>query len=127
MVASYKNRLTQGTAAGGHSPAATVALRQAFVLRGDVEGLTDEIPQLVPLLLEVRAQVVRFFGPDVPVVLELVQNPEAADALPELFAYIQTRLPVPEAKARLEKLDEQWWLDALARGDGRLNVALEYV
>jgi hypothetical protein len=35
------------------------------------------------------------------------------DALPELFACIQTRLPVSEAKARLEKLDEEWWLDPL--------------
>ncbi len=73
------------------------------------------------------AQVARIFGPDVPLVLEVIPNPEAVDALPELFLYIQTRLPVHEARARLEKLDDEWWLDALPGADGRLNIALEYV
>jgi hypothetical protein len=49
------------------------------------------------------------------------------DSLPELFVYIQTPLPVTAAREKLEQLDEEWWLDALPRAGGRLNIALEYV
>jgi hypothetical protein len=125
MAASYKN--PPSADAGVRSAPVGAALRQAFAFRGDVQALTDDSPQLLPLLLEARQHVERVFGSDVPTVLEVVQNPEAADASPELFAYIQTTLPVPEAREKLEKLDDEWWLDALPRAEGRLNIALEYV
>jgi hypothetical protein len=89
--------------------------------------MTDGNPQLVPLLLEAREHVERVFGSDAPVVLAVVENPEAVDSLPELFVYIQTPLPVTAAREKLEQLDEEWWLDALPRAGGRLNIALEYV
>jgi hypothetical protein len=125
MAASYKN--PPPAEAGARSAPVGTALRQAFAFRGDVQSLADDNPQLVPLLLEARQQVERVFGSDVPMVLEVVQNPEAADASSELFAYIQTPLPVPEAREKLERLDEEWWLDALPRAEGRLSIALEYV
>jgi hypothetical protein len=105
------------------------SLQQLFVFRGysEVERMTEGNPQLVPLLLEARQQIARVFGPDAPLVLEVVPNPEASDALPELFLYIQTRLSVRDAKEKLAQLDDEWWLDALPRSEGRLNLALEYV
>jgi hypothetical protein len=103
------------------------ALRQAFAFRGDVETMAEGSPHLVPLLIEARQQVGRVFGPDAPLVLEVVENPDASEALPELFMYIQTRLPVQAARARLAQLDDEWWLDALPRAAGRLNIGLEYV
>jgi hypothetical protein len=121
MAVSYKPIATDARSA----PAA--ALEQAFAFRGDVQSMTDGNPQLVPLLLEARQQVERVFGSDAPVVLSVVENPEAADSLPELFVYIQTLLPVPVAREKLEQLDEEWWLDALPRAEGRVNIALEYV
>jgi hypothetical protein len=36
-------------------------------------------------------------------------------------------LPVQAARARLAQLDDEWWLDALPRAAGRLNIGLEYV
>jgi hypothetical protein len=63
----------------------------------------------------------------VALVLEVVQEPDAMEASPELFLYVQTRLPVAEARAKLAELDEGWWLDALPRAEGRLSIALEYV
>ncbi len=119
-----------------HNPAAEAiaerrvrSLPQVFVFRGqqDLETMADENPQLVGLLLEAHQQIRRLFEPDTRLVLEIVANPEAADALPELFLYIQTGLPVHAAKQKLERLDDEWWLDALPRAEGRLNIALEYV
>lgn len=122
MAVSYK----KPTATEARS-ASVAALQKAFAFRGDVESMTDGNPQLVPLLLEAGQQVERVFGSDAPVVLAVVENPEAVDSLPELFIFIQTPLSVPVAKEKLEQLDEEWWLDALPRGEGRLNIALEYV
>ena len=122
MAVSYKK--PTATEAGS---APVAALQQAFAFRGDVRSMTDGNPQLVPLLLEARENVERVFGSDAPVVLAVVENPEAADSLPELFVYIQTPLPVAAAREKLEQLDEEWWLDALPRAGGRLNIALEYV
>jgi hypothetical protein len=122
MAVSYK----KPTATEGGSRELAV-LGQAFAFRGDVQSMTDGNPHLVPLLLEAREQVDRVFGSSAPIVLEVVENPEAADSSPELFAFIQTPLPVPAAREKLEQLDEEWWLDALPRAEGRLNIALEYV
>ena len=122
MAVSYK----KPTATDARS-SPVAALQQAFALRGDVQSMTDKNPQLVPLLLEARQHVDQIFGSEAPTVLAVVENPEAADSLPELFVYIQTPLPVPAAREKLAQLDEEWWLDALPRAEGRLNIALEYI
>jgi hypothetical protein len=122
MAVSYK----KPTVTDARS-APVAALQQAFALRGDVRSMTDKTPHLVLLLLEARQHVERVFGSDAPTVLALVENPEAADSLPELFVYIQTPLPVLAAREKLAQLDEEWWLDALPRAEGRLNIALEYI
>jgi len=44
----------------------------------------------------------------------------------ELFAYIRTSLPVDEALSRLDKFDEEWFLDQLDRAGGRFNFNLEF-
>jgi hypothetical protein len=122
MAVSYK----KPTATEG--PSRELAdLGEAFAFRGDVQSMTDRNPHLVSLLREAREQVDRVFGSSAPIDLEVVENPEAADSSPELFAFIQTPLPVPAARERLERLDEEWWLDALPRAEGRLNIALEYI
>jgi hypothetical protein len=45
----------------------------------------------------------------------------------DLRRTIQTPVPATAAREKLEELDEEWWLDALLRAEGRLNIALEYV
>ena len=82
-------------------------------------------PQLVEVLLEARVYLQKYFGPDPQVTLEVVSDPEV-EGVEELFAYILTSLPVDEALARLDKLDEEWFLDQLDRVSGRFNFNLEF-
>jgi len=83
-------------------------------------------PRLVKVLLEARLYLQKYFGPAPQVTLEVVSDPEV-EGVEELFAYILTSLPVDEALARLDKLDEEWFLDQLDRVGGRFNFNLEFV
>jgi hypothetical protein len=83
-------------------------------------------PQLIEVLLEARIYLQKYFGLDPQVTLEVVSDPEV-EGVEELFAYIFTSLPVDEALARLDRLDEEWFLDQLDRVDGRFNFDLEFV
>ena len=80
--------------------------------------------QLVEVLLEAYPYLEEHFGPDPKVTLEVVNDPEAVTRK-QLFAYIVTSLPPAKALARLDKLDEEWFLDQLDRVDGLLNFNLE--
>jgi hypothetical protein len=82
-------------------------------------------PQLTRVLLEARAYLQKHF-PDSQVVLEVVRDPEAED-WNQLFAYILTRLPVNEAQAQLDKLDEEWFLDQPEQVDNLFNFNLEFI
>jgi hypothetical protein len=83
-------------------------------------------PQLIEFLLEAHVHLQKHFGPDPQVELAVVSDPEA-EGEEQLFAYILTSLPVDEALARLDRLDEEWFLDQLDRVDGRFNFNLEFV
>lgn len=91
-----------------------------------VRGFLHTYPQLIEVLLEAHVYLQRYFGPDPQVTLEVVSDPEV-EAIEELFAYILASLPVDEALTRLDKLDEEWFLDQLDRTGGRLNFNLEFV
>ena len=82
-------------------------------------------PHLMQVLLEARVCLQKYFGPEPQVTLEVVSDPEV-EGVEELFAYILTSLPVDEALARLDRLDEEWFLDQLDRVDGRFNFNLEF-
>ncbi len=82
-------------------------------------------PQLIEVLLEAPVHLQKYFGPDPQVTLEVVSDPEV-EGMDELFAYILTSLPVDEALARLDRLDEEWFLDQLDRIDGQFNFNLEF-
>lgn len=103
----------------------------AFKEPEDVASFLEAHPFLVPLLIEARPIIARYF-PDAPVVLELVHEPDAEDEdgaaeLTELFATVQNRLPPEEAMPRLDRLDDDWWHANLRRGDGRLHIGLTYL
>ena len=82
-------------------------------------------PHLIEVILEAYPYLVKYFGPNPQVMLEVVGDPEA-EGLEELFAYILTSLPVDEALARLDKLDQEWFLDQLDRIGGQFNFNLEF-
>jgi len=83
-------------------------------------------PQLVEVLLAARVSLQKYFGPDPQVTLEVVSDPEV-EGVEELFAYIRTSLPVDEALAQLNRLDEEWFLGQLDRVGERFNFNLEFV
>ena len=83
-------------------------------------------PHLVPLLVEARPEIARYFGPETPVVLEVIPDREA-EGYSDLFAFIQTALPTTEAAERLDQLDEEWWLEALDRARCNLTIDIEFI
>ena len=82
-------------------------------------------PSLVDVLMEAQSQLECHFGADPQVVLEVVSDPEGERD--ELFAYVRTSVSVGESLARLDRFDEEWFLDQLDRVNGQLNFDLEYV
>ncbi len=103
-------------------------LEEIYFLRdaAAVKRFLHARPQLAEVLLEARVHLQKYFGPDPQVALEVASDPET-EGLEELFAYIRTPLPVDEALARLNRLDEEWFLDQLDRVDGQFNFNLEFV
>ena len=105
-----------------------VLLEQAygFRRRDEVISFLKTCPFLVPLLLEAYGKIAEYFGPYPDVVLEVVSDQEAANDR-ELFILVRTNLAPGEALNRLERFDQEWWLDASDRARCMLNIDVEYV
>jgi hypothetical protein len=82
---------------------------------------------LIGVLAEAHPYLSKYFGPNPQVALEVVSDPEADEGQDQLFAYILTSLPVDEALAKLDSLDEEWFLDQLDQVDGLFNFNLEFI
>lgn len=103
----------------------------AFKEPEDIASFLEAHPFLVPLLIEARPVIAHHF-PDVPVVLELVSEPDIEDeeeaaALTVLFALIEMDLPLQEARRRLHLFDQGWWLARARRADCRLEFDVRHV
>lgn len=92
----------------------------------EVKRFIRQRPALAPLLVEAIAVLYKYFGPGPYVRLRVVTDPEAEDC-EELFAYIRVALPPDEALERLNRLDDEWFLDQLGRANGKFNFNLEFV
>ncbi|MFS8571189.1 MAG: hypothetical protein FWJ62_09255 [Thermaerobacter sp.] len=77
----------------------------------DVTSFLLRRPEVMVLLFEVYARAGRYFGFPPQMVLEVYRDPEVPKPDEQLCVLIQTALPVPEAFARLNALDREWWLD----------------
>lgn len=91
-----------------------------------VSEFLDKHPYLVSVLIEANLAIRGVFRSDVPIVLNVFDDPEANDVR-ELFALIQTDLTPEEALRRLTYLDQKWWLDASVRAQCRLNIDVEFI
>lgn len=91
-----------------------------------VHHFLQTYPHLTEFLLEAYPLLREHFGSDLQVVLEIVSDPETADAH-ELVAQICTSLPVEEALARLDRFDQEWFLGQVARVGGVFNVNLTFL
>lgn len=92
----------------------------------EVRAFLNSNAFLISLLKEANRKIKSQFGYDTAIALEVFTDPDSDDGQ-KLFALIFTALSADEALERLERLDQEWWLDASARAKGRLNIDVEYI
>lgn len=102
-------------------------LEQVYTLRerAEVMPFLERYPFLTSLLLEAYSKVKEYF-PDSQAFLEIVGDPEETDD-DQLVLFIATNSDPDEALERLDQFDENWWLDALDRAQGKLGISVEFV
>jgi hypothetical protein len=83
-----------------------------------------EHPDLFGLLHEAREKIREYFGSDAKVQLDLTADPDDRSSH-ELFVRIISKLRTKEALHILDRLDEEWWLDASLASHGNMNITVE--
>lgn len=103
------------------------SLERLYALRrrDEVIAFLSDHPFLVALLEEAHSEIQIYFNSYLQMTLEVVADPEAIDDR-ELVLFIQTELPPVEALASLDRLDEDWWLEASDASRGKLCIHVEY-
>jgi len=91
-----------------------------------VKDYLKKHPFVMRLLIDAYPRLRLHFGPQAAVVLQLVEEPEAAKSN-ELFAVVRTSMPVEQAMSAQEAFDVAWWFDAARQAKGRLNFTTEYL
>jgi hypothetical protein len=81
---------------------------------------------LLDLLEEIPAKLKKFFGGKSKLALELLSEPDFP-SLREIFVLVLTEEGAEQARNKMDKFDEKWWLKHLDRAQCKLNVSLEYV
>lgn len=89
-----------------------------------VTEFLEENQYLLPVIDEACEKLVEYFGMETSLVLKLVYPKDGGRS--ELFLYVQTNLPVSEARRTLDRFDEEWWLDEMPRSQFRMVVTLGY-
>lgn len=82
-------------------------------------------PNSALLLTEAQAPLKRLFGADARIALEVVQEPEGGEA-ERLFVRIHTGGDWQAAFDKMDRFDEEWWLDASATLASRLEFSIAY-
>lgn len=92
----------------------------------DIERYLRQYPVLIPLLLEAADVVPHFFGPEIPLALELFIDPESDPEERELFALIGSRFTTDETLARFYRFLDEWSLTKSPAGPAVLVFDTEY-
>lgn len=108
------------------SPKDIEFLEKLYTFQGKTEVLQflEKYPFLVPILLEGYEPTRKYF-PDAPLFLSVITDPEAASKDDDmLWVYIERPLDLDTEKAidTLEQLDDDWWIDAEERGQGKIFI-----
>ena len=90
-----------------------------------VRAFLKSHPNLIDFLQESYYYLYKFFGPNAKHILEVVSDPENNHQT--LFVFIHTSLSINKALAKLDKFDDEWFLDHFDQVDGDLNFNLEAV
>lgn len=89
-----------------------------------VRRFLGEHPFLAPLLVAAYDVTIRYFTP-LSLALELIADPDSTDD-EQLVLFVALQLTPPEAFAKLERFDNEWWLDAMDEAQGHLCISLEF-
>lgn len=102
------------------------ALDRLYIFKERLEVLNfiDLHPFLVPLLFEAVGRIAQFF-PEPQLSLEVVSDFEFPDSS-QLVLSIETTLSPDEALKRLDRFDDDWWLDAAREAEGGLCIDVEF-
>lgn len=101
-------------------------LEQLYNFRkpAEVSRFLEVNPFLIPLLREAYTHIRKYF-PSSKLILEAVADPEAIDE-EQLVVFIAANHDPDEASEALNRLDEDWWLDAMERAQDKLCITLEF-
>lgn len=91
----------------------------------EVSTFLQAHPFLLPLLVEAHRKIAEYFDPSAKSILEVITDPESEDGR-ELFVLVPTHDTPEEALSRLERLDQEWWLDVLPQTLGKMTIDVEY-
>ena len=83
-----------------------------------------EHPDLFGLLRQARQKIREYFGSDAEVQLDLMADPDDRSSR-ELFLRIISKLRTKDALRILDRLDEEWWLNASLASQGNMNITVE--
>lgn len=102
------------------------SLEQVYHFRKPVEVslFLEKNPFLIPLLEEAYDYIRKYF-PSSTLFLEVVADPEVIDER-QLIIFIDANQGQDEASEALDRLDKDWWLDALERAQEKLCITLEF-
>lgn len=108
-----------------HPRAVMSELRQQYEIADEAELLSflERQPDVVPLLLETRGAIHRYFG-EAAVRLIMSDDPEWPEAEPTLIAYILAPLGHREALERLNRFDDEWWIKQIDETKALLLVSI---
>jgi hypothetical protein len=89
-----------------------------------VRKFLSEHAFLVPLLVAAHDVTTRYFAP-LSLVLDVIADPETIDDQ-QLVLFVAVQLKPAEAFTRLQRFDDEWWLDAMDDAQGHLCISLEF-
>jgi hypothetical protein len=126
MAMGWADEALRGSWLRSDSAGLELEERYGFRVPGDVRRFLQTYPHLTGFLLEAFPYLEKHFGSSPHVELEVIRDPEIGRT-GELIASILTPLSVDDAQARLDGLDDEWFLDELDRVDGLFNFSLEFI
>jgi len=87
-----------------------------------------EHPIIVPIFEEIYPKICEVFGKDLMgIKLEIFSDPEATIAENQLYILAQTRLNAKVAIEKLERFENEWWLDNIHRANDLISVDVEFI
>ncbi len=115
------------TSATGVIPERSTLLENYYTFRDPitVRSFLVQHSFLIPFLFEARVKISEYFA-DTQVALEVVTDPESVSD-DQLVAIIVEASSPDEAFDRLERLDNEWWIDAVGRAKGKLCINVEFI